>query len=308
MLANLDRLPSQVNRSEEIYLGGLGTLERMGLDPDDPRPPYQQVANALRAAILTRKFAPGERLPSGNDLAKSYGVARMTVQQALRLLRDDGLIVSRQGSGVFVRERTERPVGLRPHVERAFEQPNVSIDFAGFSGETLHGVLQEPLDKIRIGRLAPESVTIRALVPDASKPMTLPCRVEDLGDDPDFRARSRQIMLRHLQAVVASVEELAELELVRQASAQIRVHDNTPLFKLYILNNQEAFFGFYPVREHTVSIDNEPHTVYDLMGKDAVLFHHAADADETSTGSQYVAQAREWFDSIWRAVARDLTL
>ena len=40
-----------------------------------------------------------------------------------------------------------------------------------------------------------------------------------------------------------------------------------------------------------MSIDNEPHTVYELMGKDAVLFHHAADADETSTGSQYVAQA-----------------
>src|SRR4249920_264139 len=76
----------------------------MALDPDDPRPPYQQVANALRAAILTRKLAPGEKLPSGNELARRYGVARMTVQQAIRLLRDEGLIVSRQGSGVFVRE------------------------------------------------------------------------------------------------------------------------------------------------------------------------------------------------------------
>ena len=127
----------------------------MALDPDDPRPPYVQVANALRAAILTKVFKAGDKLPSRAELAKKYEVAPMTVQNALRELRDEGLIVSRQGSGVFVRERTERPVGLRPHVERAFEADRVTIDFAGFSGETLHGIVQEPLDKIRIGRLTP---------------------------------------------------------------------------------------------------------------------------------------------------------
>ena len=52
----------------------------MGLEPDDPRPPYQQVANHLRAAILTRVFAPGDKLPSGPELSKQYGVARMTIQ------------------------------------------------------------------------------------------------------------------------------------------------------------------------------------------------------------------------------------
>ena len=72
------------------------------------------------------------------------------MQQAIRLLRDEGLVVSRQGSGVFVRKRTARAIALRPHVERAFEQSKVSIDFAGFSGETLHGAPQEPLDKIRV--------------------------------------------------------------------------------------------------------------------------------------------------------------
>jgi DNA-binding transcriptional regulator YhcF (GntR family) len=36
----------------------------MTLDPEDPRPPYQQVANSLRASILTRKFSPGDKLPS----------------------------------------------------------------------------------------------------------------------------------------------------------------------------------------------------------------------------------------------------
>ncbi len=135
----------------------------------------------------------------------------MTIQQAIRVLRDEGLIVSRQGSGVFVRERTERPVGLRPHLERAFEEPKVSIDFAGFSGETLHGAITEPLDKIRAGRLRPESLTVRLLIPDTELPWTLPATVEGLNDSPAFRKRATRIMQRHTSAIVEAVNELSEL-------------------------------------------------------------------------------------------------
>ena len=265
-----------------------------------------EVANALPAAILTRKFAPGEQLPSGNELAKRYGVARMTVQQAIRILRDEGLVIGRQGSGVFVRERTTHAVALRPHIEQAFEQPRVTIDFAGFSGETLHGALQEPLDKIRVGRLVPEQITIRIMVPDATQPWGIPCRVEDLADDPDFRARSQWIMMRHTQAIVDSVQELADLGLVKDASATVRVHRAAPLFKLYIINGDEVFFGFYPITEHVVPLDGEQRKIYDLMGKDTTLFHHAVSDDEASSGTQYVQQAKLWFDSMWTSVARDL--
>jgi DNA-binding transcriptional regulator YhcF (GntR family) len=277
----------------------------MALDPDDPRPPYQQVANALRAAILTRKLAPGEKLPSGNELAQRYGVARMTVQQAVRLLRDEGLIVSRQGSGVFVRERTARAIALRPHVERAFEQPKVSIDFAGFSGETLHGVLQEPLDKIRVGQLVPESIEIRVLIPDPGQPWAIPCRVGDLGDEPAFRERADQISRRHTDSITESVAELGDLGLVKTASAQVRVHGSAPMFKLYILNRAEAFFGFYPITEHAVTLHGESVPMYDLMGKDATMFHYEQGGDPDSIGGQYVAQAQAWFDSMWSTVSRD---
>jgi hypothetical protein len=93
-----------------------------------------------------------------------------------------------------------------------------------------------------------------------------------------------------------------------ETSAVVRLHRAAPLFKLYIVNDAEAFFGFYPVREHKVTIKGEDHTVYDLMGKDATLFHQVADADEESTGTQYVQQARTWFDSMWTTVARDAEL
>ena len=43
------------------------------------------------------------------------------------------------------------------------------------------------------------------------------------------------------------------------------------------------------------------------MGKDATLFHYARTDDDTSMGSQYVEQARMWFDSMWATVGREPT-
>jgi DNA-binding transcriptional regulator YhcF (GntR family) len=251
------------------------------LDPDDPRPPFQQVANVLRAAIRTRRFEPGEQLPSLNELSKAYGVSLMTVQKALGILRDEGLVISRQGKGSFVRQRTERAVGLRPHIEQAFDRQRVTIDFAGFSGETLAGALQEPLDKIRIGRLTPDEITLRVLLPDLTVPVGLPALASTKLDDERVRARAQQIASRFNQVITDSLQELADLQLVRSVSAEVRAYRTSPMFKLYIINGDEVFFGFYPVLEHKVSIENEPTAIFDPMGKDAALFHFASSDDDT---------------------------
>jgi DNA-binding transcriptional regulator YhcF (GntR family) len=277
------------------------------LDPDDPRPASQQIANHLRAAILTGRFAPGERLPSQNELAERYDVARETVKSALRILREERLVVTRQGSGAFVRAQGERPVSLRPHIEAAFEKAHVSIDFAGFSAETLHGALSEPLDKIRAGRLTPESITVRILVPDFTAPTAVPSRAEPPSDDPAVRQRAERIVRRHTGAIVDAVQELGELGLVRAASAQVRSHGGGAPFKVYIINAEEAFFGFYPVVERTVTLAGEQTPIYDVLGKDVPLFHFAADDLDDSTGTLYVQQARGWFDSVWNTTAREFT-
>ena len=283
------------------------TLDADDLDdlaPDDPRPPSLQIANVLRAAILTRRIAPGERLPSQNELTERYGVARETVKAALRILRDERLVVTRQGSGAFVRSQTERAVGLRPHIEAAFERTHVSVDFAGFSGETLHGALSEPLDKIRAGRLTPESIAIRILLPDLSQPAAVPSRTDTAEDDPAVRERAERISRRHTEAIAESVQELAELGLVRSASADVRRHGTAALFKIYILNDEDAFFGFYPVVKHTVTIAKNPVPIYDVLGKDVPLFQFAT-SDEDDMANQYVQQARVWFDSVWTTIARE---
>ncbi|MEV6800160.1 GntR family transcriptional regulator [Micromonospora rifamycinica] len=273
------------------------------LDPDDPKQASQQIANKLRAAILTRRLAPGDKLPSQPDLAARYGVARETVKRALDLLRAERLIVSRQGSGAFVRAQTQRAVELRPHIEAAFERPHVTIDFAGFSGETLRDALAEALDKVRVGRLAPETIAVRVLISDMTMPMALPARAETQADDPAVRERAERITRRAADGIIDQVAELGDLGLIRSTTVEVRMHRASPLFKLYILNGEEVFYGFYPVVERTVSIKGEPMAIYDLMGKDVPLFHYAVTDDDTSHGTQFVQASRQWFDSVWSTIA-----
>jgi hypothetical protein len=174
------------------------------------------------------------------------------------------LIVTRQGSGAFVRAQTSRPVELRPHIEAAFERSHVSIDFAGFSGETLRDALSEVLDKVRAGRLAPQSIAIRVMLSDTSQPSALPARAETQSDDAAVRERADRITRRAASGIIDQVTELGDLGLIPSVTVHVRVHGAAPLFKLYILNSEEAFFGFYPVVERTVTVKGEPLAIYDL--------------------------------------------
>ncbi|WP_207921564.1 GntR family transcriptional regulator [Micromonospora sp. KC721] len=79
------------------------------VNPNDPRPPYVQIADDLRRAVQNGEYEPGAKLPSGRELAKQYGVALMTVTGAIGLLRDEGLVESWQGRGVFVTGQQHRP-------------------------------------------------------------------------------------------------------------------------------------------------------------------------------------------------------
>ena len=273
------------------------------LDPDDPKQASQQIANKLRAAILTRRLQPGDKLPSQPDLATRYGVARETVKRALEILRTERLIVTRQGSGAFVRAQTQLAVELRPHIEAAFERAHVSIDFAGFSGETLRDAVAEALDKVRSGRLAPETIAVRVLISDMTAPMALPARAETQADDPAVRERAERITRRAADGIIDQVAELGALGLVRSTTVEVRMHRASPLFKLYIINGEEVFYGFYPVVERTVSIKGEPTAIYDLMGKDVPLFHYTVTDDDTSHGTQFVQASRQWFDSMWSTIA-----
>jgi GntR family transcriptional regulator, transcriptional repressor for pyruvate dehydrogenase complex len=72
--------------------------------PERVRRPREQVEHQIRTAILSGDFKAGERLPSEAELAKSFGVSRSTVREALHALKTSGLITTTPGAtgGSFV--------------------------------------------------------------------------------------------------------------------------------------------------------------------------------------------------------------
>lgn len=82
--------------------GWLVTVAQVSVDPDSPEFPYRQAAAWLRRRIETGELGP--RLPSYMHLAEEFGVAPMTMQRALKVLKDEGLIQGQAGRGTFIRQ------------------------------------------------------------------------------------------------------------------------------------------------------------------------------------------------------------
>ena len=77
--------------------------------------------------IVAGEFPVNARLPSETELGRRFGASRPVVREALARLRDDGIIVSRQGSGSYVKRRPDNavlqfvPVGSIADIQRCFE-------------------------------------------------------------------------------------------------------------------------------------------------------------------------------------------
>jgi GntR family histidine utilization transcriptional repressor len=63
--------------------------------------PYARVKGWLKEQLARGRWSPGELMPSEAELVAQFGVSRMTVNRALRELRDEGLVERVQGVGTF---------------------------------------------------------------------------------------------------------------------------------------------------------------------------------------------------------------
>lgn len=83
--------------------------------PTDARPLQIRIADDIRARIETGEYAPGRQLPTLDELAAQYLCSLGAIRKAMDLLRQQGLVITLQGKGTYIRER---PSARRHGIER----------------------------------------------------------------------------------------------------------------------------------------------------------------------------------------------
>ena len=155
------------------------------LDPDDARPPYSQVVEALRNEIEQGALPPGAKLPTHQELVSQFGVSVGTIKRALGELQGAGLILSRQGQGAYVRTRRTLLESI-PHSFPADTLSGLWITSYRFNSASGIGV---HADITRVTAQSSRRVTARNYPPD---PRTQ-------GHVPSFRNEiEAQLANRHL--------------------------------------------------------------------------------------------------------------
>ncbi len=117
------------------------------------QPVYQQIAAQFRAEIEAGRLAPGDRLPTIRELARSVGVNRDTVGLAYDELARAGLIEATVGRGTFVRKTAPAGVDeapsfepvMSPLVERLLDFERARVRYTAPAGTVpLHSLVPDP--------------------------------------------------------------------------------------------------------------------------------------------------------------------
>ena len=119
---------------------------------------YARIAEDLRGRITSRNIKPGGPLPSELELRDEYGASRNTVLDAIKKLKDEGLVETRPGQGWFARVR------IVPFVN--------SIDWAD---ET---AIEQARARGRVPRAAPPTVNLQPASADMAERLRVPVGTE----------------------------------------------------------------------------------------------------------------------------------
>jgi len=71
---------------------------------------YEQIVHQIEQSILKGVLKPGDQLPAERELAQRFGVSRTAVREAVKALREKGLVEAYTGRGTFVTDGTSQVV------------------------------------------------------------------------------------------------------------------------------------------------------------------------------------------------------
>src|ERR1700756_4670268 len=91
---------------------------------------YEQIVQQVEESILKGQLKPGDQLPAERDLAQSFGVSRTAVREAVKALREKGLVEAYTGRGTFVTNGTSQAIRQSLNLMTKIGQPEGSANLA----------------------------------------------------------------------------------------------------------------------------------------------------------------------------------
>jgi integrase len=118
----LDLLYAQLRRCSDPLCTGRAVTEHRNMplltvDPASRQPAWQQVADTIREAIRSGMLVPGEQLPSVREMSTLQEIPAATLQHALAVVAEDGLVLIRRGRTAVVAGDAD-PAGRPGRVQR----------------------------------------------------------------------------------------------------------------------------------------------------------------------------------------------
>jgi GntR family transcriptional regulator, transcriptional repressor for pyruvate dehydrogenase complex len=91
---------------------------------------YEQIVQQIEESILKGALKPGDQLPAERDLAQRFGVSRTAVREAVKALREKGLVEAYSGRGTFITDGTSQAVRQSLDLVAKIGQPEGSTHLA----------------------------------------------------------------------------------------------------------------------------------------------------------------------------------
>src|SRR6202451_4322871 len=132
---------------------------------------YEQIVQQIEDSILKGALKPGDQLPAERDLAQRFGVSRTAVREAVKALREKGLVEAYSGRGTFITDGTTQAVRQSLDLITKIGQPEGSTQLA-----EVRAILEPEIAALAAIRIQePELATMREAV----------AVMDRAGSDPD---------------------------------------------------------------------------------------------------------------------------
>src|SRR6202050_4868309 len=121
---------------------------------------YEQIVQQIEDSILKGALKPGDQLPAERDLAQRFGVSRTAVREAVKALREKGLVEAYSGRGTFITDGTSQAVRQSLDLVAKIGQPEGSTHLA-----EMRAILEPEIAALAAVRAQePELATMREAV------------------------------------------------------------------------------------------------------------------------------------------------